>query len=91
MIDFRVWIARSLSGGAIVTAVLAVTVLTWGLLLTMGDAATASALVGLVCVLSACWGLNFVALVVLLAGNQLAQLSAEDDPGSAGPQGFHDG
>lgn len=85
MINFRLWIARCLTGGTVLTAVLVVTALTWGVLQTMDDAAAATSLVGVICVLLACWGLNFVALVALLAANQLRVRGSEDDADAQRP------
>ena len=79
VIDFRLWIARCLTWGAVLTAVLVVTALTWGVLQSMDDAAAAASLVGLMYVLLACWGLNFVAMVALLAAQQVHASGAEDD------------
>ena len=90
MIDYRLWIARSLVCGAVVTGILAVTALTWAVLQTMGDTGTAASLVGLLYVLLVCWGSNFVALVVLLAGKSLTESASENNARNDGVGQGHD-
>jgi hypothetical protein len=77
-VKFHRYIVGCLWAGALLLVVLLVSLTLWVGLHALGDPAGGHVFAAIAVVTAACWGLNFVALVVLLA---LAQLSA----GSLGP------
>lgn len=72
---FHRYLVGSLWAGALLLVVLLVSVTLWLGLNALGDPAGGQVFAAIAVVTAICWGLNFVALVVLLA---LAQLSAGD-------------
>jgi hypothetical protein len=72
-LQYRPYIAWSLRAGSVLLLVVIVSGLLWFFLGTMGDHSGAGGFGAVTLVALVCWGLDFVALVVLLA---LAELSA---------------
>ena len=79
------WMARLLWTGLILTAVLLVAGILWGLLQSAGDRAGSDGVRGLLLTVAVLWGLNFIALVVLSALAQLAAPEAASSPGETSP------
>lgn len=71
----RRYIAFSLTALGVLFLVFVVAGGLWGLLSAVGDRGAAQGAIGVTLVAAVCWGLNFVALVVLLA---VAYLRAAD-------------
>jgi len=73
----RCWVVRSLAAGAVLTAVVVVSGLLWGLLGMMRDAVGSAGARGVFLTAAVLWVLNFIALVVLTALCQLHQPSPD--------------
>ena len=78
----RAWIVRCLGVGAALLVPLAVAGVLWGALAALGDSGGARVAKGITLGAFLCWGVDLVALVVLLA---LAQMTQPDGPSRASP------
>lgn len=75
----RASIVWSLGAGAVLSLVVVVAAVLWGILRSVGDASGAEGARAVLLVASVCWGLDFVVLVVVLAVAQLAALPRTRD------------
>lgn len=79
--------ARLLWTGLILTVVVLVAGILWGLLQTAGDSTGSEGVRGLLLTAAVLWGLNFIALVVLSALAQLAGGETVASPAETSPSG----
>jgi hypothetical protein len=70
----RAWIVWSLGAGGVLLLVAVVAAVLWGILRAVGDHSGAAGARAVLLVAGACWVLDFIVLVVLLAFAQLAVL-----------------